>query len=232
MISAWHGHVPFASWLIGAARPATLVELGTHNGGSYFAFCEAVQRHGSPTRCFAVDTWQGDEHAGRYGERVFAELKRFHDERYAAFSTLLRATFDDAAATFAPGSVDLLHIDGLHTYAAVTHDFETWLPKMSPRGVVLLHDIAVHGNGFEVGRLWEELRQRYPSFSFPHCYGLGVLAVGAAVPAPVAELCRFDAEMSATVRRRFARLGETYELQGTLLLNKVRALRAADPAQS
>jgi hypothetical protein len=232
VISAWHGHVPFACWLVGAARPVTLVELGTHHGGSYSAFCEAVLRHGLPTRCFAVDTWQGDEHAGRYGEHVFAELKRFHDERYAGFSTLVRATFDEAAATFAPGSVDLLHIDGLHTYAAVKHDFDTWLPKMSARGIMLFHDIAVHRDGFEVGRLWDELRQRYPSFSFAHCYGLGVLAVGAEVPLPVAELCRFDTEMADTVCQRFARLGETYELQGTLLINKVRALQNANPAGS
>lgn len=232
VISAWHGHVPFAAWLVGAVRPATLVELGTHNGGSYSAFCEAVLRFGLPTRCFAVDTWQGDEQAGRYGEHVFTELKRFHAERYTGFSTLLRATFDAAAATFTPGSIDLLHVDGLHTYAAVKNDFDTWLPKMSARGVMLFHDIAVEGNGFEVGRLWDELRPRYPAFSFPHCHGLGVLAVGADVPAPVAELCRFDAAMAERVRQRFARLGETYELQGALLLNKVRALQGAAPARS
>jgi hypothetical protein len=42
--SAWYGHVPFAQWLMRAARPRVFVELGSHAGVSYGAFCEAVIR--------------------------------------------------------------------------------------------------------------------------------------------------------------------------------------------
>ena len=76
-----------------------IVDLGVHNGVSYSAFCQAVDRLGLPTRCFAVDTWKGDDHAGHYGEEVLADLTQFH-ERYRGFSTLLRMTFDEAAATY------------------------------------------------------------------------------------------------------------------------------------
>src|SRR6202012_256569 len=65
--SAWTTHVPFAHWLVAAHRPRSIVELGTHNGVSYAAFCEAVQRTRIDCRSLAVDTWQGDEHAGFYG---------------------------------------------------------------------------------------------------------------------------------------------------------------------
>src|SRR5512147_2176439 len=64
VVSAWGGHVPFAHWIVRATRPRLLVELGTHCGVSYSAFCEAVVRDSLDTRCFAVDTWQGDEQAG------------------------------------------------------------------------------------------------------------------------------------------------------------------------
>ena len=83
--SAWYGHLPFAAWIMRAARPSQFVELGTHAGISYAGFCDAVLDGHLPTRCLAVDTWQGDEHAGFYGEEVLAEFSRFHDQRYGAF---------------------------------------------------------------------------------------------------------------------------------------------------
>jgi hypothetical protein len=74
VVSAWYGHVPFAYCIMAMTRPRCLVELGTHNGVSYAAFCDAASRIGVETRCFAVDTWQGDEHAGYYGEEKGPDL--------------------------------------------------------------------------------------------------------------------------------------------------------------
>ena len=78
-------------------------------------------------------------------EAVYTEWKAYHDQRYSAFSSLVRTTFDDALGHFRDGSIDLLNLDGFHSRDAVRHDFETWLPKVSTRGVVLLHDINVRG---------------------------------------------------------------------------------------
>src|SRR5262249_9738948 len=69
----WVSHIPFAFWIVAASRPQRLVELGTHTGNSYLAFCQAVRRLDLDTACYAVDTWKGDDHSGRYGEEVFAE---------------------------------------------------------------------------------------------------------------------------------------------------------------
>lgn len=209
--SAWWQHVPFAHWVVDAVAPRTLVELGTHAGVSYAALCQAVVRSRLNTRCYAVDTWQGDPHAGEYGEEVFEDLRRYHDEHHGSFSSLLRCTFDEALGQFADGSIDLLHIDGFHTYEAARNDFESWTPKLSDSAVVLFHDTNEMLNDFGVWRLWAELRQNHPSFEFLHGHGLGVLAMGKEVPPPIAALCALTDPMEvASLRSRFATLGERW----------------------
>jgi len=174
----WAGHIPFAFWLLDVAKPGVILELGTNIGNSYFAFCQSIQEQQLPTKAFAVDTWQGDEHACDYGEEVFSIVHTHNQEHYHTFSTLMRMTFDDATTHFANGSIDLLHIGGFHTYETVKHDFENWLPKMSEHGIVLFHDTNVHERIFGVWRLFSELSDRYPSISFDHSDGLGVLVTG------------------------------------------------------
>ncbi len=207
-IDSWHGHIPFAFTLIQLVQPGVFVELGTHKGDSYCAFCQAVRALELDAACYAVDTWQGDENAGFYSQEVLQQLKAYHDPRYNRFSTLMQKTFDQALEDFSPHSIDLLHIDGLHTYAAVKHDFEAWLPKMSRQGVVVLHDIRVRENGFGVWKLWEAIQPHYPHFEFDHAHGLGIVGVGADLEAPVKDFFALSEKKRRFVKRFFASLGQ------------------------
>jgi hypothetical protein len=205
--TAWAEHIPFAMFLISALRPQVLVELGAYRGVSYCAFCQASKSLKLKTKSYAVDTWRGDKHAGELDDHVLTRLRAHHDPLYADFSTLLQATFDDALPYFSDNSIDLLHIDGYHTYEAVSHDFETWLPKMSASGVVLFHDTNVRRDNFGVWKFWEEQSAKYPNFEFLSGHGLGVLAIGAEIPAGLKFLFEADETETKLFREFFHGLG-------------------------
>ena len=211
--SAWITHGPFGLWIVGAQQPRRIVELGVHTGLSYFVFCQSVRTHKISAACFAIDEWRGDEHAGFYGEEVFARVEAHNEANYADFSRLVRARFADAVSLFEDGSIDLIHIDGRHYYDDVRSDFETWLPKLSGRGVVLFHDTQERGRDFGVHRLWNELREIYPGFEFHHGHGLGVLGVGANQAPALQALFAVDREEATRdlVRLGYAKLGAAIE---------------------
>jgi hypothetical protein len=222
-LSAWVEHIPFAFLITQLAQPSVFVELGTHLGDSYCAFCQAVDYMKMPSRCTAVDTWRGDAHSGHYDNEALAALRRHHDPLYSSFSRLLQKTFDQAAADFPDGTIDLLHLDGLHTYDAVRHDVDTWLPKLSLLGTLLLHDTRVTRDNFGVHRLWAELSPRYPSFEFHHGSGLGILAVGRE-PAPnVLQFIEWANADPQTARDFFAALGARLLLARTIARNELLA---------
>lgn len=207
--SAWLEHGPFAQWLITALQPRLTVELGSHNGYSFCCFCEQLVRNGGKGRVIAIDTWQGDEHAGAYGDKIYDTLRTYIDANYAAIAEMKRMYFSEALTSVPDGSVDLLHVDGRHFYDDVVEDFTSWMPKLSDRSVVLFHDTQVREHGFGVYKYWAELEKQYPTFEFHHGFGLGVLGFGKDLPAEAAQLLAQGSqpESAAITRAAFAAEG-------------------------
>lgn len=220
--STWIGHAPFAMFLIDILRPELIVELGTYYGTSYCAFCQAVDELKINAKCYAIDTWQGDSQSGFFSNEVLEDLKKHHDNLYGKFSRLIQSTFEEATVHFDDSSIDLLHIDGFHTYDAVRKDFEMWLPKMSKRGIILFHDINVKEGDFGVWQFWKEVKSEYPNFEFIHSHGLGLLVVGVQCPKSVLEFLSFASENPTQIQNFFYQIGRRFEV-----ILEVKGLRRA-----
>ncbi|WP_374977458.1 class I SAM-dependent methyltransferase [Microbacterium trichothecenolyticum] len=210
-VSAWNTHAPFAAWLIDVLRPASVVELGTHMGFSCFAFAEAAARLGHPMVISALDSWQGDDHAGFYGEDVLEGVRAIAERDYPDSVRLVRGWFSESRPIFEDASVDLLHIDGRHGYEDSVEDYEEWRSVVRDGGLILFHDIAERERGFGVWRLWNQLQRVNPSFTFHHGHGLGVLAVGEVRTDALRKLFDADETTAERIRSDFERLGAEAE---------------------
>ncbi|MCB0920081.1 MAG: class I SAM-dependent methyltransferase, partial [Actinobacteria bacterium] len=170
----WSGHRFFAYDLLRWRQPEVVVELGTHYGVSLLAILQALRDADAAAAVHAVDTWEGDEHAGLYGPEVLTLLKDVLGQAGLS-AELHQRLFSEALADFEDESVDLIHIDGLHTYEALAEDFTTWLPKLAPGGLMLLHDVDP-ASGYGSARYYrDEIADRYPGFAFRHNFGLAVM---------------------------------------------------------
>ena len=171
--SAWKGHFEFSMWLVKHVSPKTIVELGVDYGHS--TFCLASPNIGT---VYAIDCFEGDAHAGfKNTEPTFARFKTELVQRSLLLSDniiTIKGYFDDVIKTpmFAQcREIDILHIDGLHTYEAVKNDFCKWSLKTSRNAVIILHDVVSYPD--TVGRLFNEIE--FPKFYFTHSAGLGVV---------------------------------------------------------
>ncbi len=207
--SDWYVHIPFALFLVDALRPGLVVELGTRYGDSYCAFCQGVRELRLDSRCFAVA-------ASAPG----AALRRHHDALYRSFSTLLEDEPEATLRRFPETTIDLLHLNIGGRYHEIRQTFESWLPRVSARGVVLLHGISRQSEG--ATRLWEELKAQFPHFELPQEGGLGLLAVSGNYPRELAGLLSDREDTAALLRTFFFQLGHALGARAGLDVRETR----------
>jgi Methyltransferase domain len=171
--SPWLGHAAFVHAMVMYFKPRVIVDLGVHLGCSTFAMGLALKKLGRGM-IYAIDTWDGDEHIGHYGENVYSAFMNQVDRLdLRAYVNPLRMRFNEAVAGI-KDQVDLLHVDGFHTYSAAREDFGLFRRQLTPGALVLFHD--VYNWGFPSLRLyWHLMSLRYRSYRVKHSSGLGIV---------------------------------------------------------
>lgn len=151
----------FAS-VIAELCPRTVLEIGTCRGGTLFVFSRLSDPQ---AKIISIDLPRGD-FGGGYKWFQVPILKAFARKGQAIH--LLRedshhpTTKKKVAALLNGQDLDLLFIDGDHSYEGAKADFEMY-GSFVKNGIIALHDVAKHpaSSGAQVSVLWEELKQKF-----------------------------------------------------------------------
>ena len=168
-------------------RPRTVVEIGTSSGGLLYAI---AQLSASDATFISVDVPEPFESAELVASvpdvlrAVMLPAQRLHLIRERS---TLHATREDVRRILAGRSVDLLVIDGDHSYGGVRSDFEMYAELVGPGGMIALHDVMIDPSnsprGFEVGIFWSELARARPTETIVDPKGVPGLTSQTHVPA-------------------------------------------------
>ncbi|SFX59912.1 Methyltransferase domain-containing protein [Thermoactinomyces sp. DSM 45891] len=165
--TAWRGHEPFAIWLVQRLQARITVDLGVDSGFSTFSF--ATPNIGT---VYGIDHFQGDGHAGYRNTYDFVMgTKDILKNKYGLDNIqFIQGDFTEVSKTWTQ-PIDILHIDGFHSYDSTKADFLNWLPHLQENGVLLMHDVTSFPS---VKQVYDESNM-YRCF-FSHSAGLGVLS--------------------------------------------------------
>lgn len=148
--------------VISDLKPKLALEIGTLHGGT---LC-LLSRLADPSATIV----SVDLPLGRFGGGykwfyvpIFKSFARFGQKIH-----LLRAdshapeTLSAVRRILGNRQLDLLFIDGDHSYEGVRDDFELYHPLVRSGGLIAFHDVAEHTDRTcEVSRFWDEVKQRY-----------------------------------------------------------------------
>ncbi|MEM4217915.1 MAG: class I SAM-dependent methyltransferase [Candidatus Methanomethylicaceae archaeon] len=119
----------------GFSPSVDVVELGSYLGASACFLAEGLQRGRGHLYC--VDTWENDAMSEGYRDTYQEFL--VNTELLSGTITPIRGLTTEVATSFTK-EISLLFVDADHSYAAVTADLQSWLPKLQAGGWLLMHD--------------------------------------------------------------------------------------------
>lgn len=135
---------------VNEVRVNSLVEVGVWDGRN----ARILRSFFPKTQMYLVDPWKPDEEYLKEGRPMSQnpnDYNRAYERARSYFKNdsramLLRMTSEEGAQKI-PDGVDLVFIDGDHSYEHVKRDIELWKKKVRPGGLLTGHDYCDHCPG-------------------------------------------------------------------------------------
>lgn len=138
----------FLDMLDAAVHPEVVVEIGSDVGGTLWAW----QQLPTVRRVIGVSLPDGGFATGL---PLVTTAEVVHGDSH------LSGTLDELATRLGGDPIDMLFIDGDHSYEGVRADVEMYVPLVRLGGIVALHDICHHPQpDVNVDRLWDEITNK------------------------------------------------------------------------
>jgi cephalosporin hydroxylase len=167
--------------------PRVVLEIGTANGGTLFV----LARTASPDATIISVDLPGGDFGGGYPRWKRGLYRTFATERQQLFliqgDSHREETIAHVRDLLNGRSVDLLLIDGDHTYEGVRRDFDAYNPFVANGGILAFHDIVPENPqrkseydlcSGQVPRFWSELRARYEHAELVDDWKQGAMGIG------------------------------------------------------
>jgi len=151
----------FFPFLLSVGKPKVVVEIGTAGGGTLFMFHQIA--HPDAT-IISIDLPFGAFGAGYppWKKVLFKAFKGGKQKQY-----LLRkdshkqSTIKKVKKLLNGREIDVLFVDGDHTYQGVSQDYMNYNPFVRNGGIIAFHDICEHPDQrYGVNKFWNEIKHK------------------------------------------------------------------------
>jgi predicted O-methyltransferase YrrM len=145
-------------------KPRVVVEIGTARGGMLYCFAQLAARDAT---LVSIDLPGAPNCGGQTAteREVFATFGPASQQmHFIPADSHLPTTRKQLVQILAGRRIDLLFIDGDHSYEGCLADFDIYRDLVAPDGLIVFHDICMfpeEWQGAGVGVAWQELKARY-----------------------------------------------------------------------
>ena len=161
-------------------NPKNILEIGTANGGTFFLLSRLS---GEDSTLISIDLPINAYIGGiDYKSKAFYKSFALNSQKIEIIrgDSHKKSSLREVKGYLNGDKLDLLFIDGDHTYKGVKKDFKLYSPLVRKHGIIAFHDIVKvpSDENVEVNKFWNDLKKNYKYYEFVEDWNQGYCGIG------------------------------------------------------